>query len=250
MQEKTPFFSIVLLSYNRPTWVREAIGSVLSQSFPDWELIIIDDNSDAPVPAILRGYAELDSRIKLFFNTETTPEMRATTQRGQANINWLLKNGKVKGQVISYLADDDFYLPNRLRVFHDRFIAHPDVKAFYSDQLIIDEGGGGSLRGTLGKTKAIACSVDMGSIAHKTELFDEIGFWENYDTEEWDAVNNKAFGLKTFQVVDALFFDKIAKAGYDFHCIPVPLDVHRFNKKAYTLGIQMNETDFSGWRDI
>lgn len=130
-------------------------------------------------------------------------------------------------------------------MFNDYFISHPDVKAVYSNQFILNESGGGSLRGTIGDTKAIACVVDMGSIMHKTELFDEIGFWENYNTEDY-----LPFGLKSFQVVDALFFDKIAKAGYKFYCIDVPLDVHRYHNKAYTLGIQMNDLNFKGWRDI
>ena len=239
--------SIILLSYNRPNWVREAIGSVLAQSFEDFELIIVDDNSDKPIPEFLRRFAEKDPRVKLFFNGETTDEMRRTTQRGQENINWVLKNKKYSGQLISYLSDDDFYLPNRLRIFHDFFVANPDAKAVYSDQLMINEKGGASLRGTIGKTGAIACRIDMGSVMHKTELFDEIGFWENYHETDYKAED--LHGIKAFQIVDGLFFDKIAKAGYDFYPIPLPLDVHRYHDKAYTLGIQENNLDFRGWRE-
>jgi glycosyltransferase involved in cell wall biosynthesis len=50
-------FSIVMPVYNRPQYMhREAIGSVLAQSFKDYELIVVDDGSTDDTQAVLASY--------------------------------------------------------------------------------------------------------------------------------------------------------------------------------------------------
>ena len=57
--------SIILATYNRAHLLPRAISSVLAQSFTNWELIIVDDNSQDGTAELVRRYAEHDSRIKL-----------------------------------------------------------------------------------------------------------------------------------------------------------------------------------------
>jgi len=59
-----PIISVCLITYNREKYLKEAMDSVLSQSFSDWELIIVDNGStDNSVDGIIKPYISKDSRI-------------------------------------------------------------------------------------------------------------------------------------------------------------------------------------------
>lgn len=58
-------FSVIVPIYNIEKYIRRCIDSVLSQSFTDFELILVDDGSPDGCPSICDGYAETDERIKV-----------------------------------------------------------------------------------------------------------------------------------------------------------------------------------------
>ena len=60
---KTPVISIVLPTYNGAHYIRESIESCLTQTFTDFELIIVNDCSTDGTSAIIKEYAEKDKRI-------------------------------------------------------------------------------------------------------------------------------------------------------------------------------------------
>ena len=59
----TPVLSIVMPVFNHPTDLKEMIESVLANGFQDWELLAVDDGSEAETLSILQTYAEQDARI-------------------------------------------------------------------------------------------------------------------------------------------------------------------------------------------
>ncbi|MDP1069351.1 glycosyltransferase family 2 protein, partial [Klebsiella pneumoniae] len=61
-----PIVSIIIPVYNRPVLVAEAIESVLAQSNPNWELIVVDDGSTDHTWEVLESYAAKDERIRVF----------------------------------------------------------------------------------------------------------------------------------------------------------------------------------------
>ena len=65
-----PKVSILMPAYNAERYIGTAIESVLSQSYDDWELIIVDDASDDNTGAICERYASKDKRIKTLRHTE------------------------------------------------------------------------------------------------------------------------------------------------------------------------------------
>ena len=68
MYEDQPLVSVIMPVYNCEKYLSESIESVISQSYKNWELIIIDDGSkDRSVP-IIESYAEKDSRIRFYKN--------------------------------------------------------------------------------------------------------------------------------------------------------------------------------------
>ncbi len=59
-------FSVIMPCYNSQAYIRGAIDSVINQTYPDWELIAINDGSTDDTLAILEEYAKSDARIKVF----------------------------------------------------------------------------------------------------------------------------------------------------------------------------------------
>ena len=64
MQDK--LVSIITPLYNSERFVAKTIESVLAQTYPHWEMVVVDDGSKDNGPAIVASYAEADSRIRLY----------------------------------------------------------------------------------------------------------------------------------------------------------------------------------------
>lgn len=101
-----PLFSIILPTYNRSVWLSKAINSVLSQSFHDWELIIIDDGSTDNTEETVKAIK--DKRIRYFFQENIGRGGVRNTGINEAN-----------GLYITFLDDDDYYLPGHLSTFNE-----------------------------------------------------------------------------------------------------------------------------------
>lgn len=68
MQEKQPLVSVIMPVYNAEKYLSEAIESVISQSYSNWELLIVDDGSNDNSISIIESYAKKDSRIRIYTN--------------------------------------------------------------------------------------------------------------------------------------------------------------------------------------
>jgi glycosyltransferase involved in cell wall biosynthesis len=65
-----PKISIIIVTYNRDMFIREALDSALAQSYTDWEIIVLDDASEDTTGDIVKEYTNKDSRIKYYKNDE------------------------------------------------------------------------------------------------------------------------------------------------------------------------------------
>lgn len=68
--KKKPFFSVVMPAYGVEKYIRKAIESILAQTYEDWELIVVDDNSLDATGEIAEEYKEQDGRIQVLHHTE------------------------------------------------------------------------------------------------------------------------------------------------------------------------------------
>ena len=80
MNENQPLVSVIMPVYNCERFLTEAIESVISQSYLNWELLIVDDGSKDKSVSIIQSYAEKDSRIRLYKN------------ESEEGIIWLIQN--------------------------------------------------------------------------------------------------------------------------------------------------------------
>lgn len=61
-----PMFSIIIPVYNSANTIRECLESIVSQSFSDFEVIIVNDGSTDNTEEIIKSFSENDTRIKLY----------------------------------------------------------------------------------------------------------------------------------------------------------------------------------------
>ncbi len=108
----TPAISVLIPSYNHAAFLREAIDSVLRQSFSDFELIIIDDASSDISSEIIESYR--DARIRARHHQRN--------QGAHATLNEALN--LARGRYLSILNSDDRYHPERLQRLFDACERH------------------------------------------------------------------------------------------------------------------------------
>lgn len=117
-----PLVSIILPTYNRARYLPESIGSVLSQTYPHWELIIWDDGSTDNTAEIVRSYT--DDRIRYFY----------MSNHGVA----YSRNQAIRcsvGVYIAFLDSDDTWLPEKLEVQVGILEKFPKIDGLFGDFL-------------------------------------------------------------------------------------------------------------------
>ncbi|MCP4121221.1 MAG: glycosyltransferase family 2 protein [Bacteroidetes bacterium] len=105
--------SIVMPAKNVAAYIGECIDSVIDQSDPNWELIVIDDHSDDETPDILTSFAEKDQRV------------RWHQASGHGIISALRQAySDSRGNLITRMDADDYMAPNKLEVLHKGMMQH------------------------------------------------------------------------------------------------------------------------------
>jgi glycosyltransferase involved in cell wall biosynthesis len=116
--------SVIMASYNYARYIKEAIESVLTQTFQDWELIIVDDGSSDNSVELINTYCKKDDRIK-FFQHKNAKNMGLKE-------TLLLGISKAKGDWIAFLESDDSFEPTNLEEKNEISIQNKDVKLIFS----------------------------------------------------------------------------------------------------------------------
>lgn len=213
-----PKISIVMTSYNNADWIGESIDSVLGQSYEDFELLIVDDNSsDERVHEILASYD--DDRMQVH-RTNIADARRYETTRYATNINYAITHMS-SGEFITYLTDDDYYYPQRLDAYMRFFESNPEVDVAYSAQHIVDRNG--NVRGMRKASEVLKKAwdvIDHNSFMHRRQLYFDVGGW--YD------------GRGAWGGADAYFFRKLNDAGHLFYPVSehVALECKRYHEES------------------
>lgn len=103
---KSELVSIVMPAFNCEDYIAESVESIISQTYKNWELIIVDDCSIDGTGDIAVKYASKDKRIRLFSMERNS---------GPAVVrNKAIE--KSRGQYIAFLDSDDIWMPRKLEV--------------------------------------------------------------------------------------------------------------------------------------
>ena len=111
------FFSIIIPVYNRSHLIGETIDTVLMQSHPDFEIIIVDDGSTENIRKVLDEKYSNESRVKYF--------RKQNEERGAAR-NYGLK--QANGDYAVFFDSDDFMQPHYLEVLNKIIVENPGIK--------------------------------------------------------------------------------------------------------------------------
>ena len=125
-----PLVSIVLPVYDQAYLVEEAIEGVLSQTYANWELIVLDDGSND----------DLEHRVRQYLDEPRVLFLRQPNQRLPAALNHALDYAR--GELLTWTSADNIMLPTQLGRLVEELAAHPNVGLVYSDYWVIDRQGG------------------------------------------------------------------------------------------------------------
>ena len=105
MNNKSKFISVILPNYNCSRLLNRSITSVLSQTYKNFELIIIDDCSTDSSVEVIKYYKKIDKRIR-FFKTKKNS--------GGVSVPRNLGISKCKGRYVAFIDSDDYWYPSKL----------------------------------------------------------------------------------------------------------------------------------------
>ena len=207
--------SVLVVVFNAPECVPRAIDSVLAQSYRNLEILLLDDNSTDPgIAPLLAQYQERDKRVTCV-RFATTDEDRRELCTYAANINWGAEHST--GSVLTFLAGDDYYAPDRIERMLAKLAEGHDV--VYGSQDRPNANGRFIAPLATDVLTRARNRVDMSSVALTREAF--------YAAGGFDA------SFETWGDSDAAFWDRLNDAGFVF--VPVD-DPERF-------------TDYKPYRD-
>ena len=104
-----PYFSIIIPTYNREKIIHKTIESVISQSYNNWELLVIDDGSKDNTKKVVNQYVVKDKRIKYIYQNNAERSVARNNGIKHASGNW-----------ICFLDSDDAFKKNHLESIHER----------------------------------------------------------------------------------------------------------------------------------
>lgn len=133
--------SIIMPSYNTAKFISETIESVLAQTYPNWELIIVDDCSTDDTDAVVCPYLA-DDRIRYIKNEKNSG---AAVSRNRA-----LR--EAKGKWVAFLDSDDLWFPEKLEK-QISFMKKNDYHFSYTNYIEIDETANPNGRSVTGPKK-------------------------------------------------------------------------------------------------
>ena len=127
-----PLVTVIIPTYNRAKLVERAVKSVLTQSYKQWELLVVDDASTDNTPMTMQNITQIDKRVRYI--------RHQMNQGGSAARNTGLS--QAQGDYIAFLDSDDEWLPTKLEKQIACFERLPaNVGLVYTGALIVRDDG-------------------------------------------------------------------------------------------------------------
>lgn len=199
----SPLISVLIPTYNVSRFIREAIGSVLNQTYTALEVIIVDDCSTDNTYEILKELAGVDQRIKLFKND--------SNKKIAETLNFALK--QVSGRFIARMDGDDISAANRIERQYSYLMANPHLDLVGLNYIIIDEEGQEIQRevNLVGFDQIKNATKFVSPVPHfwlaKKEVYDRVGDYRIPGAEDYDFILRTIdLGFKVSNVPEFLYF--------------------------------------------
>lgn len=188
--ENSIHFSVIMPTFNQCSFIRRAIGSLMAQSYWNWELIIINDGCTDETEVFISDYIK-DERVTYIKN-------KVNTGLGHA-VNQGIDTAKY--DFIAYLPSDDFYFPDHLETMA-KTLTKNDVVLAYSG---LQNGTNDTMnRNAYNQTKQVLSGHCMQLVQTAHKKYDDVRWIERNEfvTEDlylmfWHKLADKGFFVPT-----------------------------------------------------
>lgn len=202
-----PTVSILLPVYNGEKYLADVMESILSQTYSDFEVVVVDDGSTDGSVEIIRAYADKDTRVRLICHTHGFID---TLNKGLA---------ECQGTYIARMDADDKMKPERLERQVTVMDGNPDI-AFCASYMQRMDGEEIFNSGLSGKIERLATTLLLGNfISHPTVMLrrkfleeHHLQYCKGYDYAE-----------------DYKLWTEVAEVGGSLYIIPEPLVEYRMS---------------------
>ena len=209
-----PKISLIMSVYNGEDYLRDAIESVLNQTFKDFELIVINDCSTDSTGEILNRFAELDKRVKVHTNE--------VNLRLPSSLNKAIT--LAQGKYIARMDADDICLPERLEKQYQFMENNPGVALSSCRFMTLKNGlvssggcGGKSDNESIKALLLVTNPILHPGIIAKADAIRSLGYDKNFTCTE-----------------DMELWTRFVMAGYDIEIMPEYLMIYRLHDKQIT----------------
>ena len=219
--ESQPLVSVIMPCYNMASFVSDSIKSVIAQTYPHWELLIVDDASSDETVNIIKSYAQADSRIKFAIKKQNSGISDTRNQCIQM----------AQGQFLAFLDADDIWHPEKLEK-QLSFMLAKNIGFTYSTYDWIDEDGKimNKFINTIGnldyktylRNTIIGCSTVMVNKAITGDVFVP-KFRTSEDTATWLDILRK--GLMAYAIDESLVSYRIRRKSASSNKIRASIDL-------------------------
>ena len=127
-----PVVSVIIPTYQRPNYLKEAIESVISQTYSDWELLVVDDGSPIDnIRGVTQHFCDRDARVRYIRQAHAgVCEARNTGIRF------------AQGKYVAFLDDDDRWTAEKLERQVAYMEGHPEIGLVYARTQFYRKGDG------------------------------------------------------------------------------------------------------------
>lgn len=166
-----PLLTVIIPTFNRADYLKESISSVLSQTFTDFELIVIDDGSTDHTGEVMPEFPEIQY-VACAVNSGVSHARN-------------IGIGLARGRYICFLDSDDLWVKNKLEMQIRWMESHADCQVCYTDEIWIRKGvrvnqmnKHRKYSGDIFPHALPLCIVSPSSVLMRSSLFDEVGTFD------------------------------------------------------------------------
>ena len=212
---------MIIPTFERSPWVGEAITSVLAQTYPHLELIVVDDGSHDATPQVVQAFGPALTYIR-----QTHAGVSAARNRGVA---------ASRGELVAFLDSDDLWLPGKVAAQVALLQQQPHVQACYTDEIWIRHGVRVNPKrihqkhsGWLFDLSLPRCIISPSSIVLRRTLWNQLGgFDESLPAcEDYDLWLRLTLATPVLLLPERLIVKRGGHADQLSRCLPV-LDQYR-----------------------
>jgi glycosyltransferase involved in cell wall biosynthesis len=201
--DTSPRVSVIIPTYNRSQLLRTAIDSVLTQTYPAIETIVVDDGSTDDTDSVMAQYAGRVTYIK-----QANQGVEAARNRGIR---------AASGEYLSFLDDDDLFMPAKLGRQVHVLDTRPEIGLVHCGYYHIDKDGNPLEKVSFlpdGILRDLVCTnlIWSGAPLIRRQCLEQVGL---FDEDTWGSSADWDMWLR------------IAQAGYPFACVREPLGAYR-----------------------